>query len=207
MTCASLEEQATYPSGRTSQVPPTCNGGRISGSRSPANLPTRSVIAALGSANSANSGVPPAPDWNLIGDRDDALARLRPAAAMQPGTIERDYRDSRSRPRSWCRPIHAGPRQSQARRGRQGCVPSARQGSSLCRWRSAARRSSAPHPRPCCARGCSCRADAHRMFLRTTNASFQARLKASCMPVFMPCPPAGLWTCAASPATKARPQR
>ena len=36
-------------------------------------------------------------------------------------------------------------------------------------------------------------------------ASFQARLNASWIPVFMPCPEAGLCTCAASPATNTRP--
>ena len=40
---------------------------------------------------------------------------------------------------------------------------------------------------------------------RITRASFQVRLKASWMPVFIPCPPAGLCRCAASPATKQRP--
>ena len=40
-----------------------------------------------------------------------------------------------------------------------------------------------------------------------TAASFQPRLKASWMPVFMPCPPAGEWTCAASPASNTRPTR
>ncbi len=40
-----------------------------------------------------------------------------------------------------------------------------------------------------------------------TAASFQARLTASCTPVFMPWPEAGLWTWAASPATKQRPER
>mmetsp|Transcript_19010 Transcript_19010/g.38525 ORF Transcript_19010/g.38525 Transcript_19010/m.38525 type:complete len:211 (-) Transcript_19010:576-1208(-) len=33
-----------------------------------------------------------------------------------------------------------------------------------------------------------------------TAASFHARLAASCSPVFIPCAPAGLWQCAASPA-------
>ena len=33
------------------------------------------------------------------------------------------------------------------------------------------------------------------------DASFQVRSKASCMPVFMPWPPAGLWMWAASPAS------
>ncbi|MGX1252308.1 hypothetical protein RKD48_004819 [Streptomyces ambofaciens] len=42
---------------------------------------------------------------------------------------------------------------------------------------------------------------------RTTPDSFHARLNASCMPVFMPCPPAGLITWAASPARKQRPLR
>ena len=39
----------------------------------------------------------------------------------------------------------------------------------------------------------------------TARASFQARLYASWMPVFMPCAPVGGWMCAASPATKTRP--
>jgi hypothetical protein len=38
-----------------------------------------------------------------------------------------------------------------------------------------------------------------------TSASFQARFAASWRPVFMPCPPAGLWMWAASPATNTRP--
>jgi hypothetical protein len=38
-------------------------------------------------------------------------------------------------------------------------------------------------------------------------ASFQPRLTASWMPAFMPCPPAGEWMWAASPATKRRPSR
>ncbi|HEU4412156.1 MAG TPA: hypothetical protein VFS43_43340 [Polyangiaceae bacterium] len=42
---------------------------------------------------------------------------------------------------------------------------------------------------------------------RTASASFQPRLKASCTPVFMPCPPSGLWMCAASPASSTRPSR
>mmetsp|Transcript_25243 Transcript_25243/g.84601 ORF Transcript_25243/g.84601 Transcript_25243/m.84601 type:complete len:301 (-) Transcript_25243:301-1203(-) len=38
-------------------------------------------------------------------------------------------------------------------------------------------------------------------------ASFQVRLRASWMPMFMPCPPTGGWQCAASPARKHRPLR
>ena len=40
-----------------------------------------------------------------------------------------------------------------------------------------------------------------------TSASFQPRLKASCSPVLRPCPPAGVWMCAASPATSTLPFR
>lgn len=32
-------------------------------------------------------------------------------------------------------------------------------------------------------------------------------VEASCRPVFMPCPPIGLWMCAASPSRKQRPSR
>ena len=39
------------------------------------------------------------------------------------------------------------------------------------------------------------------------GGEFQARFTASPMPVFMPCPPTGLWMCAASPSRKARPLR
>ena len=41
----------------------------------------------------------------------------------------------------------------------------------------------------------------------TTSASFHARLYASCRPVFIPCAPAGLWMCAASPSRKQRRSR
>ena len=40
-----------------------------------------------------------------------------------------------------------------------------------------------------------------------TAASFHARFTASPIPVFIPWPPAGLWTCPASPARKTRPSR
>ena len=42
---------------------------------------------------------------------------------------------------------------------------------------------------------------------QTPRGSFQARLKASCIPVFIPWPPAGLCTCAGSPAKNTRPAR
>ena len=42
---------------------------------------------------------------------------------------------------------------------------------------------------------------------RSTSASFQPRFHASCIPVFIPCAPTGLWMCAASPTTKTRPLR
>jgi hypothetical protein len=61
MTSASLDEQATYPSGRTSQIPPVRNGGRISESSNPSNLRVRSVVAAVGSAHNPKSGAPPDP--------------------------------------------------------------------------------------------------------------------------------------------------
>ena len=40
-----------------------------------------------------------------------------------------------------------------------------------------------------------------------TLAIFQARLTASCIPVVIPCPPVGLWICAASPAMNTRSSR
>ena len=40
-----------------------------------------------------------------------------------------------------------------------------------------------------------------------TDASFQPRLKLSCMDTFMPCPAFGLWVWQASPAMKTRGER
>ena len=63
-----------------------------------------------------------------------------------------------------------------------------------------------PLARRRCARARRCRAGARAAQPCRTAASFQARLTASPMPVFMPWPPTGLWMCAASPSRNARPR-